>query len=350
MRHADRIIRPATPADIPAIAAIYADAVAHRHRDLRARAAGRGRDGAADERRCSRAAIPISSPSGGDGAVLGYAYAGPYRTAAGLPPHRRGFGLPGAGRARQGIGSALLAALIAECEALGFRQMIAVIGDASRTPPRFGCTGGGLRAAPARSRTSATSTAAGSTGCSCSARSARGGRRPRRATPRSGDDQPEPAVEDAQHVAEVVAALQDQAGRGDDRIGALPARKSRLLDDAVERHFGGAAEDREDRLLAELVDGVVAPLAVGDLAAIDLQDLVEFPRLKRIGASVVFRLIGGGRSSCARPPKGSLSSPSLMAPPLSSSAVMIVPFAREARPRMGDSLPARRAGRPCEIP
>ncbi len=67
------------------------------------------------------------------GTVAGYAYAGPYRARPAyrwtvedsvyIDPefHRRG------------IGSRLLARLIADTQALGFRQMIAVIGDSSQT-------------------------------------------------------------------------------------------------------------------------------------------------------------------------------------------------------------------------
>jgi phosphinothricin acetyltransferase len=66
-----------------------------------------------------------------DGGVTGYAYAGPYRprpayrftveNSVYLEPtvHRRGIGLQ------------LLQRLIAECEARGFRQMVAVIGDSA---------------------------------------------------------------------------------------------------------------------------------------------------------------------------------------------------------------------------
>ena len=66
-----------------------------------------------------------------DGRAIGYAYAGPYRprpayrftveNSVYLQPaiHRRGIGLQ------------LLQRLIAECEARGYRQMIAVIGDSA---------------------------------------------------------------------------------------------------------------------------------------------------------------------------------------------------------------------------
>ena len=65
-----------------------------------------------------------------DGVFAGYAYASAYRGRAGyrwtvedtvyVAPAAQG----------RGVGRALLSRLIADCEALGFRQMIAVIGDA----------------------------------------------------------------------------------------------------------------------------------------------------------------------------------------------------------------------------
>lgn len=68
-----------------------------------------------------------------DGAFAGYAYASAYRTRAGykwtvedtvyIEPAFQG----------RGIGRALLQRLIDECEALGFRQMVAVVGDRSNT-------------------------------------------------------------------------------------------------------------------------------------------------------------------------------------------------------------------------
>ena len=123
----DIAIRPATPADIPAITAVYAEAV-----------------------RLGTASFELDAPdeaemrdrmqsllAGGfpylvafrDGDLLGYAYAGPYRL---RPAYRFAVedsiyiapGVQGAGVGRQ-----LLAVLIAECEQRGFRQILAVIGD-----------------------------------------------------------------------------------------------------------------------------------------------------------------------------------------------------------------------------
>jgi L-amino acid N-acyltransferase YncA len=118
-------IRPATEADIPAIAAIYDDAV-----------------------RTSTVSFELEPPGvaemarrfatlqdGGfpylvamrDGAVAGYAYAGPYHQRAAyrstledsiyVAPAARG----------AGVGRALLIALIAEAERIGARVMIAII-------------------------------------------------------------------------------------------------------------------------------------------------------------------------------------------------------------------------------
>ncbi len=64
-----------------------------------------------------------------DGAVVGYAYAGAYRT---RPAYRSTvedsvYVAPAA--QGSGVGRALLAALVAECERRDFRLMVAVIGD-----------------------------------------------------------------------------------------------------------------------------------------------------------------------------------------------------------------------------
>jgi L-amino acid N-acyltransferase YncA len=63
--------------------------------------------------------------------VLGYAYAGPYRT---RPAYRftveDSIYIDANARGR-GIGSALLSRILAACEVLGFRQMVAIIGDSA---------------------------------------------------------------------------------------------------------------------------------------------------------------------------------------------------------------------------
>ena len=66
-----------------------------------------------------------------DGATRGYAYAGRYRA---RPAYR--YSLENTvyvepGFEGRGLGSALLGALIARCEELGYRRMVAVIGDSA---------------------------------------------------------------------------------------------------------------------------------------------------------------------------------------------------------------------------
>lgn len=70
------------------------------------------------------------------GEVLGYCYAGPHRP---RPAYR--FALEDSvyvapEAAGQGVGAALLGAAIAEAEAAGFRQMLAVIGDSGNAASR----------------------------------------------------------------------------------------------------------------------------------------------------------------------------------------------------------------------
>lgn len=120
-------IRPALPADIPAIAAIYADAVLNGTASWELDPPGE-----AEMRRRYEAIRAEGYPylvAEKHAAVLGYAYAGPYRP---RPAYRSTvensiYVAPQAQGA--GIGRALLAALIANCSAQGFRQMMAVIGD-----------------------------------------------------------------------------------------------------------------------------------------------------------------------------------------------------------------------------
>lgn len=120
-------IRKAVPADLAAITAIYREAVLNRvasyevtppSADEMAR-----RFGAVVDK-----AYPYIAAEAPDGTLLGYAYASAFRT---RPAYRwiveDSIYLSPAARGR-GVGKALLLALIERCEALGFRQIIAVIG------------------------------------------------------------------------------------------------------------------------------------------------------------------------------------------------------------------------------
>jgi len=126
-------IRPATTADIPAITRIYGQSV----RTATASFELEPPDEAEMARRM-RALLDGGFPylaAEIDGALAGYAYAGLYRS---RPAYRftvedSVYVAPQAHR--RGVGRALLDALIADCAARGFRQMIAVIGDSPRQQP-----------------------------------------------------------------------------------------------------------------------------------------------------------------------------------------------------------------------
>jgi L-amino acid N-acyltransferase YncA len=125
-------IRPASPADIPAITRIYADAVQHGTASFELEPP----DQAEMARRLHKlldGGYPYIVAEIG-GVLAGYAYAGPYRP---RPAYRYSvedsiYIDPGA--QRKGVGRALLERLIAECERRGYRQMIAVIGDSAQAP------------------------------------------------------------------------------------------------------------------------------------------------------------------------------------------------------------------------
>jgi L-amino acid N-acyltransferase YncA len=127
------IVRDSEDADIDAIARIYGHWVRHGLASFELTPPD------ADELRRRRAAVlaggyPHIVAAGEDGRVLGYGYAGPYRT---RPAYRFAcedsvYVAPDA--ARRGIGRSLLQALIARCEALGLRLMVAIIGDSGNEP------------------------------------------------------------------------------------------------------------------------------------------------------------------------------------------------------------------------
>lgn len=68
-----------------------------------------------------------------DGAILGYAYAGPYRSRPAYDWTLEDSIYVAEAARGQGIGKALLNAVLDHSIALGYRQMIAVIGDSANT-------------------------------------------------------------------------------------------------------------------------------------------------------------------------------------------------------------------------
>jgi phosphinothricin acetyltransferase len=121
------VLRSAAASDMPAVTAIYREAVLHGTASFEI-------DPPPEEEmlRRFRALVDAGYPylvAEINGAVAGYAYAGPYRTRPAyrftvensvyVAPEAQG----------KGVGSALLQALIEACTAQRYRLMIAVIGD-----------------------------------------------------------------------------------------------------------------------------------------------------------------------------------------------------------------------------
>ena len=124
-------IRPASMADAAALAAIYGHNVLHGFGTFEEIVPSTEEMG----RRLSTV-LGLGLPylvAEIDGEVAGFAYASAFRTRAAyrytvedsvyIAPDHQG----------RGIGKALLLAVIAECEALGLRQMVAMIGDSENT-------------------------------------------------------------------------------------------------------------------------------------------------------------------------------------------------------------------------
>src|ERR1700682_3774131 len=83
-----------------------------------------------------------------------------------------------------------------------------------------------------------------------------------------------------QHAIEFMPAAQDQSARRDHAIDPLLAGEPRIFFDAVDWNFGSAPEYRKHRTVAQEIDGIVAPLAVGDHASVQVQDAIEFETIE----------------------------------------------------------------------
>jgi phosphinothricin acetyltransferase len=125
------LIRASVEADIPAIAAIYADAV------INGTASFELDPPNVEEMARRRDAVLAGGfphlVAERQGRLAGCAYASAYRT---RPAYRftvEDSVYVAAGQQGQGVGRALLSALIADCEARDFRLMVAVIGDSAST-------------------------------------------------------------------------------------------------------------------------------------------------------------------------------------------------------------------------
>jgi L-amino acid N-acyltransferase YncA len=122
-------VRDAGPADFAEIAAIY------RHFVETGTATFEEVAPDADEMRSRFAAITARGlpyrVAEADGAVLGYAYASLFRARSAYRFSVENSVYVDARHHSRGIGLALMRSVIAECSALGYRQMLAVIGDSA---------------------------------------------------------------------------------------------------------------------------------------------------------------------------------------------------------------------------
>jgi L-amino acid N-acyltransferase YncA len=124
------IIRPATPDDIAAITRIYADAVVNGTASFEIEPPDE-----AEMARRQAALLNNGYPYFAaeiEGAIAGYAYAGPYRNRPAYKWSVEDSIYVAPQMHRKGIGGLLLARLITESAQRGFRQMIAVIGDSAQ--------------------------------------------------------------------------------------------------------------------------------------------------------------------------------------------------------------------------
>lgn len=121
--------RPATEDDIPPIWEIYAQEVAHGTASFELEPPD-----LEEIRRRFRTVIEQGYPylaATLSGRVAGYAYAAPYRARPAYRYTVENSVYVAEWARRRGVASRLLDALIAECEARKFRQMVAVIGDSA---------------------------------------------------------------------------------------------------------------------------------------------------------------------------------------------------------------------------
>lgn len=121
------IIRAATAEDAPALAAIYGHHCEHGFGTFEENPP------TADDMAGRVAAVRAYGlpylVAEVDGEIAGFAYAGPFRPRAAYRYTVEDSVYIAPDRVGQGVGKALLTQVIADCEALGLRQIMAVIGD-----------------------------------------------------------------------------------------------------------------------------------------------------------------------------------------------------------------------------
>ena len=122
-------MRPASADDLPAIHSIYAHHVLHGLASFEEEPPPLAEMRRRYEDVCSRGLPWLAADFGGE--IAGYGYCAPYRTRSAYRFTLEDSIYVRAGSEGRGVGGALLGALIARCEALGYRQIVAVIGDSA---------------------------------------------------------------------------------------------------------------------------------------------------------------------------------------------------------------------------
>lgn len=131
------MIRASREADMPAVQRIYAHHVMHGFGSFEeeppdlAELMRRRADYLS--RRLPYLVAELEGRADAERRIVGYAYAGPYRTRSAYRFTVENSIYVDPAHTGRGIGRKLLAELIAQCTALGYRQMIAVIGDSANT-------------------------------------------------------------------------------------------------------------------------------------------------------------------------------------------------------------------------
>lgn len=132
------LIRASREADMPSVHRIYAHHVMHGFGSFEEEppdlAELMRRRAEYLSRRLPYLVAEMDNRVGGEGRVVGYAYAGPWRTRTAYRYTVENSIYVDPAYTKHGIGRKLMTELIAQCTALGFRQMIAVIGDSGNAP------------------------------------------------------------------------------------------------------------------------------------------------------------------------------------------------------------------------
>ena len=125
-------VRDASRIDAAAIAAIYAHHVEHGLATFEEASPSAGEMAGRLEEVTAKGLPFLVAEDAGE--VLGYGYCAPYRTRSAYRFALEDSVYVREGHHRKGIGRAILAVLIARCEALNYRQLVAVIGDSGHQP------------------------------------------------------------------------------------------------------------------------------------------------------------------------------------------------------------------------